>query len=256
MMTATDTRKKAREALAGKWGKGALIALVYAIFSSILSTISGKLEEGSAMALIISLAIAIIEIPISYGLIISFIKLKRGEEVGYFDFFKDGFNNFGRAWGLVGNTILKMVAPVILLIVSIIIMGASFGFSAAGVLAGSTSSSLPAIAILGIVVYIVALIYTIVRGLLYSLSNYIAYDNSEMSTKEAVEESARLMNGNRGNLFVLELSFIGWAFLAGLTLGIGMLWLIPYMQVAIVCFYEQLAGKDTSTDEVVSSENK
>lgn len=256
MMTATDTRKKARESLAGKWGKGALIALVYAIFSSILSTISGKLEEGSALALILSLAIAIIEVPISYGLIISFIKLKRGEEVGYFDFFKDGFNNFGRAWGLVGNTILKMIVPVILLIVSIIIMGASIGFSAAGVLAGSTSNSLPAVAILGIVVYIAAIIYTIVRSLLYSLSNYIAYDNSEMSTKEAVEESAKLMNGNRGNLFVLELSFIGWAILAALTLGIGMLWLIPYMQVAIVCFYEQLAGKDTSTDEVVSSENK
>ena len=256
MMTATDTRKKAREALTGKWGKAALIALVYALFSGIVNSIVGKTDENSAIRAILNIIVLIIDVPISFGFIISFIKLKRGEEVSAFDFFKDGFNNFGRAWGLVGNTILKMIVPVILLIVSIIIMGASIGFSAAGVLAGSTSNSLPAVAILGIVVYIAAIIYTIVRSLLYSLSNYIAYDNSEMSTKEAVEESAKLMNGNRGNLFVLELSFIGWAILAALTLGIGMLWLIPYMQVAIVCFYEQLAGKDTSTDEVVSSENK
>lgn len=256
MMTATDTRKKAREALAGKWGKGALITLVFSIFSSILSTVSGKLEQGSAISFIISLAIAIIEIPISYGLIISFIKLKRGEEVGYFDFFKDGFNNFGRAWGIIGNTILKMIVPVILIIVSIIIMGATIGFSSVGVLAEGSSSSLPALAIVGIIIYIASLVYAFVRGLLYSISNYIAYDNPDMSTKDAVEESAKLMNGKRGSFFVLELSFIGWAILAAFTFGIGAFWLIPYIQVAIVCFYEQVSSKDESSQEVVSSDKE
>ena len=49
------------------------------------------------------------------------------------------------------------------------------------------------------------------------------------------------MKGNRGNCFLLELSFIGWALLGVLTFGIGYLWLMPYMQIAMVCFYDRLA---------------
>ena len=54
------------------------------------------------------------------------------------------------------------------------------------------------------------------------------------------------MSGHRGDLFLLELSFIGWAILAVFTLGIGCLWLLPYMQVAKVCFYEEIIGKKES----------
>ena len=251
MMTATGTRQKAREALAGKWGKGALIALIYAIFSFILNALTGNDESKSTISLIISILALIINIPISYGLIVSFIKLKRNEEIGYFDFFKYGFNNFSRAWGIVGHTFIKMILPMIFIIISIIIMASSIGFSNYRVLLGNSSEPLSFLAIIGMVLYFVAIIYAIAKGLLYSLSNYIAYDNAEMSTKEAVEESARLMKGNRGSLFILELSFIGWAILTIFTLGIGALWLFPYMQVALVCFYEEVSqNKESNETEI------
>lgn len=253
MMTATDTRKKAREALTGKWGKGAVIALIYAVFTFILNSISGRMQQESLIAMIINIAIVIVEIPIDYGLIITFIKLKRGEELGYFDFLKDGFNNFGRSWGIIGNTLLKMIVPILLVFLSVILMGSSLAFSTTGVVSGVSSGSSSYLVLVGFLIYFIAIIYSIVRGLLYSISNYIAYDNPEMSTKEAVEESARLMNGNRGNIFVLELSFIGWVILSMFTLFIGLFWVFPYMQVALVCFYEQLVGKDDSSQEVVSS---
>ena len=64
------------------------------------------------------------------------------------------------------------------------------------------------------------------------------------------------MTGNRGKYFVLQLSFIGWAILACLTLGIGMFWLTPYITVATICFYEALSGKSDTTIEVDSEEIK
>lgn len=71
--------------------------------------------------------------------------------------------------------------------------------------------------------------------------NYIiAAENPEMSSKEVVQKSREIMTNNRAKLFFLELSFIGWAFLAGLTFGIGLLWLAPYMQVARISFYKYL----------------
>ena len=50
------------------------------------------------------------------------------------------------------------------------------------------------------------------------------------------------MTGKRGKLFCLQLSFIGWAILAVFTLGIGYLWLIPYVQIAIIAFYKFACG--------------
>lgn len=243
MMTATNTRKEARESLAGKWGKGALITLVYAIFTSIISYIAKNFENNSMLNLIISIIVLIIDVPISFGFIISFIKLKRGEDVGAFDFFKDGFANFKRAWGITWNTFVKMIVPIILIIIAGMIFGFCGVASVNNIMSGSYEN-VSILLLLGMLLYIVAIVYAIVRGLLYSLSYYIAYDKTEISTKEAVNESAELMKGNRGNIFVLELSFIGWAILSVFTLGIGMLWLIPYMQVALVCFYEELINKN------------
>ena len=44
----------------------------------------------------------------------------------------------------------------------------------------------------------------------------------------------------KGDLFCLDLSFIGWALLAVLTAGIGNLWLVPYMTVSRAAFYRSL----------------
>jgi len=49
-----------------------------------------------------------------------------------------------------------------------------------------------------------------------------------------------MMKGHKWELFVLELSFIGWALLCVLTLFIGYLWLVPYMQMTITKFYEKI----------------
>ena len=49
-----------------------------------------------------------------------------------------------------------------------------------------------------------------------------------------------MMKGHKFDLFWLYLSFIGWILLSILTLGIGLLWLAPYMQTAMAAFYEDV----------------
>ena len=49
-----------------------------------------------------------------------------------------------------------------------------------------------------------------------------------------------MMQGQKFNLFYLQLSFIGWWILACLTGGIGFLWLAPYYQTAQAAFYQNL----------------
>lgn len=82
----------------------------------------------------------------------------------------------------------------------------------------------------------------IVKSLAYSMTPFIMADNPEMTAKEAIEASKALMDGHKGELFTLGLTFIGWDLLAGLTLGIGYLWLNPYKNAAYAAFYRDISN--------------
>lgn len=82
----------------------------------------------------------------------------------------------------------------------------------------------------------------IIAAFRYSMSFYILADNPDIGIMEALNESKRLMKGNKWKYFCLNLSFIGWGLLSSLTLGIGFLWLMPYIEVSIVAFYDIANG--------------
>lgn len=243
-MVLSDIRKSAREALTGKWGKGALITLIYMLFEFVLGFIGGLTEEIPFISLVVNIATIVISVPIAFGLIISFMKLKRGEDVKCTDFLTDGFARFGRSWKVAGNILLKMWLPILLYVLATfgLVFAISFG-AAAGILAESGAVIVVA-CIVGIALFIAAFVYLFITALNYSLVYYIAFDNEEMEAKDVLEESKKSMTGNRGKIVLLQLSFIGWVILSIFTLYIGLLWLIPYMQVALVCFYEALKDKN------------
>ena len=78
----------------------------------------------------------------------------------------------------------------------------------------------------------------IVKALSYALTPFILKDYPQLSRGAAIRLSRQMMSGNKGRLFLLYLSFLGWAFLALFTCGIGFLWLVPYMGVSLAEFYE------------------
>ena len=80
----------------------------------------------------------------------------------------------------------------------------------------------------------------IVKSLSYSMAFFILRDNPNIKATEAITRSRKMMNGNKGKLFGLYLSFIGWGILCILSLGIGFLWLIPYINLSVANFYEGL----------------
>ena len=236
-MPPSEIRKEAREALSGKWGKAVCIVLAYMLFVFALGMVEGLFVEIPYIYLIIEIAVLVISMPLSFGLIISFMKLKRGEDVKTFGFIKDGFARFGKSWGIWFHTFIRLLLPIICLILIIVLMGVLISVN---VISGNASVSV-VLAIAAVVLYIATIIYVVSRAYLYVIAYNIGYDNPELSSKACVLKSEAFMKGNRGSYFLLELSFIGWAILACLTLGIGMLWLAPYMQVAAICFYDRLA---------------
>ncbi len=84
----------------------------------------------------------------------------------------------------------------------------------------------------------------IIKAYSYSMTYYVLEDNPELSGDKAIEESMRLMSGHKWELFWLHLTFIGWALLCILTLGIGIFWLVPYMNTAQAAFYENIKAEE------------
>ena len=82
----------------------------------------------------------------------------------------------------------------------------------------------------------------IIASYSYRMTSYILAENPELTASEAIERSKHMMDGHKMDLFILELSFIGWDILCLLTLGIGNLWLRPYKEAAFAVFYRDLSG--------------
>ena len=83
----------------------------------------------------------------------------------------------------------------------------------------------------------------IIASLAYSQVYLVKLDNPEMEDFEAIKKSKELMKGHKWEYFLLGLSFIGWIILGMFTLGILYLWLIPYMEVTMCNFYNELVSQ-------------
>lgn len=77
----------------------------------------------------------------------------------------------------------------------------------------------------------------IIKSLSYAMTFYILRDRPELSVNQAINLSKDMMYGHKFDLFYLYLSFIGWILLCILTLGIGILWVYPYIEAAQASFY-------------------
>ncbi|WP_018659812.1 DUF975 family protein [Allofustis seminis] len=86
----------------------------------------------------------------------------------------------------------------------------------------------------------------IIKSYSYSQASFIMYDDylengfSNLSIMECITASRDMMRGHKGRKFMLDLSFIGWQILANLTLGLGMIFLKPYLLMTDTIFYENL----------------
>ena len=80
----------------------------------------------------------------------------------------------------------------------------------------------------------------IIKAFAYSMSFYVLADNPELTASEALAKSQSMMRGHKMELFILELSFIGWYFLVGLTFGLAAIYVAPYMSATMANFYNSI----------------
>lgn len=90
--------------------------------------------------------------------------------------------------------------------------------------------------------FILFIIPGIIIALGLTMSSIIVID-SDLGPVDAVKKSWEMMKGYKWNYFVFLLSFLGWIILSPFTLFILLIWLVPYITVAEIIYYEKLKEK-------------
>ena len=80
----------------------------------------------------------------------------------------------------------------------------------------------------------------IIKSIAYSQMFYIVAENKEISIPKALKISMLITKGHKGELFVMYITFIGWVLLASLTMGIGFIFLTPYMNMTFLNAYHAM----------------
>lgn len=93
------------------------------------------------------------------------------------------------------------------------------------------------------------LIPGIIKSFSYAMCPYILADDEDIAPLDAITKSREMMNGHKAEFFVLQLSFIPWLLLVGITFGIAALYVTPYMQATNANFYLALKAEAASPDE-------
>lgn len=93
-------------------------------------------------------------------------------------------------------------------------------------------------AYLGVLVIQVAVM--IVMEIMFSQVLFLSLDFPDKSVKETIMLGRKIMKGNWGRFFRLQLSFIPWHLLAAVTMGIAYIWVLPYVRATYTNFYLDL----------------
>lgn len=202
-----DLKEQALATLRGKWGSFVGLTFIYLLLTGIVSTLSnfGTIFQGSSFA-----TLALFLSGTGYLFTLLILPLSVGFSVAHLHASRqdlpadigDLFYGYSNFLHVLG-TILLMVVLVVCGCFLLVVPG-------------------------------------IILGLAYSMTPFILRDHPELSVTETLQMSRAMMMGHKWELFLLELSFIGWMILGIFTFFIGYLWLIPYMQMTTTKFYEQL----------------
>ncbi len=221
MLTASDYRAKAREALKGNWGIAVGTAFAVQAISVVLVVIAVLILVASSLSnlnsytygeptfsttgILLYLVMIIVALFVSYTLAIGFnyftLNLARGNEFKFDNIFSR-FNKIFKIFGLYF--------------------------------------------MMGLFVSLWSLLFLIpgiIASYRYIMAPFIMAEDPEAGILEAIGKSKEMMKGYKWKFFCLEISFIGWILLSVFTANIGLLWVIPYMQTAFAAFYLEVSGQ-------------
>lgn len=95
----------------------------------------------------------------------------------------------------------------------------------------------------------------VIKSYAYSMTEFIKTENPNVSAAKAIEISKKMTDGHKMDLFVLDLNFLGWHILGGITCGIvELIYAAPYHNAAKAFAYEELKAEALANGKITEDE--
>ncbi len=229
-MDRIQLKELTKQQLKGNWKIPVLLTLAYLAISIIASMFQ---EEASSFitTVIMFLVVWAISTWATVGIPNFYLEFLKKDGKAEFKDVLVSKNKLLKALGL--TAILGIISFIVIFVttsvITVTIIAAIFSYNSINI--GS---------IIAIILTVLLLVAYIIFTYMVVQAPYIIIEKEDIGLIEAMKLSAKIMKGNKWKYFVLQLSFIGWAILSIITLGIGFLWLIPYVTLASTNFYKNL----------------
>lgn len=229
-MDRIQLKELTKQQLKGNWKIPVLLTLAYLAISIIASMFQ---EEASSFitTVIMFLVVWAISTWATVGIPNFYLEFLKKDGKAEFKDILVSKNKLLKALGL--TAILGIISFIVIFVttsvITVTIITAIFSYNSINI--GS---------IIAIILTVLLLVAYIIFTYMVVQAPYIIIEKEDIGLIEAMKLSAKIMKGNKWKYFVLQLSFIGWAILSIITLGIGFLWLIPYVTLASTNFYKNL----------------
>ncbi len=96
----------------------------------------------------------------------------------------------------------------------------------------------------------------IVKSYSYVLAEFISTRDPNKTASDCVDESRKLMDGHKAELFFFDLSFFGWYLLIGITFGIAAIWVLPYVYQSRVIYIDKNIYRVYNDETLKSDQNE
>lgn len=229
-MERVKLKKQAKKALKGKYTPLVLSLLVFVIIGTVGYILDLLLHVNYLSNLFLVLSLILF----AMGFVDSIMKVARRKKVEVDNLFQH--TDLGLKYLIIGIIFCFLIGILILL------LAIAYKSLATVMLNTGNISFLPyaILIITGSVLSVAILFFTIYLVVSFSQVYFILNDNPDARVSDIIVESFEMLDGYRAEYIMLCLSFVGWAFLGLFTFGILYLWLIPYMMVTLVKFYDKI----------------
>lgn len=257
-----EAKALAKQAMRTTYPHPMLVTLVYLLLTSVLTSLVSSLvtdpfttfyyyvwdgvygvedlirvlltPRNVASFLVIQLLITVYQWIMSFGYTSYVLRMARNEQPNYWNLL-DGFRTIGRAF------LVYLLIYIFTTLWSLLFLVPAFIVMLVSALGG------PMLMFLALLLVIAAAILSVIVTYRYRLAVYFLLDNPEMGALAAITESKRAMMGWKGELFIQDLSFLGWwlllslasllAFSLGSIFGLGVGGLLSFLTVKIASLW-------------------
>lgn len=233
-VSSSELKRRARQALVGKYGTMVGAGLLICALSGGLSLLLTLFVNGSLAYQISFLIINILTAILAAGFFGLTLNIARGRDAQAIDVFAVFSSHPDRI--IILTLLLMLVSTVCLIPISI--PAFLIALSVTGLSIPETS-----LILFTLLACIISAIFLVLVSLRYSLVYFLYFDHPDLSATELMRESARRMQGRKGRYFCLHISFLGMYLLGILTLGLGYLWIVPYVSMTQAFFYLEACGE-------------